>query len=267
MAKPSSIRRSAIFSRILLRKSRIEMPPLIGSVGSMSAFLSMPWSLALSARADEARDAQAGDRGRVLEGEEHARAGRACPGESFEDVAALPDDLAAVDDVGRVAHQRVGEGRLARAVRAHDRVDLALADRQVDALEDLVLGAGDGRDAQAADDEVLVGRRSGRSRVGSGLPGVGSAGWGRRRSAMRGGTRSARVIESRAPATASRTRTHSTLTVQRDERSQTVGVLGVVAWRRSSGRSGPRGRAGPRPSGSSRAAGRARSRRARRACW
>ena len=79
VAKPSSMRRSAIFSRILLRKSRMEMPPLTGSVGSMSAFLSMPWSLALRALADEARDAQAGDRGRVLEGEEHAEARRACP--------------------------------------------------------------------------------------------------------------------------------------------------------------------------------------------
>ena len=39
----------AIFSRILLRKSRMEMPPLTASVGSMSGSLSMPWSLALSA--------------------------------------------------------------------------------------------------------------------------------------------------------------------------------------------------------------------------
>jgi hypothetical protein len=39
----------AIFSRILLRKSRIEMPPFIGSVGSTSSFLSMPCSFALSA--------------------------------------------------------------------------------------------------------------------------------------------------------------------------------------------------------------------------
>ena len=75
-------------------------------------------------------------------------------------------DLAALDDVGRVAHQRVGEGRLARAVGAHDRVDLALADGQVDPLEDLVLGCGDGRDAEAADDELLV--VVGRSRVGQG---------------------------------------------------------------------------------------------------
>ena len=46
---------------------------------------------------------------------------------------------------------------------------------------------------------------------------------------MRGGTRSARVIESRAPATASRTRTHSTLTVQRGRAVARVGVGGVVA--------------------------------------
>ena len=32
-----------------LRKSIIETPPLIASVGSMSGFLSIPWSLALSA--------------------------------------------------------------------------------------------------------------------------------------------------------------------------------------------------------------------------
>ena len=89
--------------------------------------------------ADEARDAQAGDRGRVLEGQEQAEPG-SLVGRQLEDVAALPDHLAALDDVGRVAHQGVGEGRLARAVGAHDRVDLALADGQVDPLEDLVVG-------------------------------------------------------------------------------------------------------------------------------
>ena len=60
-----------------------------------------------------------------------------------------------------------------------------------------------------------------------------------------GGTRSARVIESRAPATASRTRTHRTLTVQPDERSQTfawsgsslaqiIGAIGPSRARRTS---------------------------------
>ena len=44
-----------------------------------------------------------------------------------------------------------------------------------------------------------------------------------------GGTRSARVIESSAPATASRTRTHRTLTVQRGRAIADVRVLGVVA--------------------------------------
>ena len=85
---------------------------------------------------DEAGDAQAGDRGRVLEGEEHPEAGPLV-GAQLQDVAALPRDLAAGHDIGRVAHQRVGERRLARAVRAHDRVDLALADVEVDPLEDL----------------------------------------------------------------------------------------------------------------------------------
>ncbi len=41
------------------------------------------------------------------------------------------------DLVGRVAGDRVGERRLARAVRAHDRVHLVRVDREVDALDDL----------------------------------------------------------------------------------------------------------------------------------
>ena len=49
LAKVSSIRRRAIFSRIFVRKSRIEMPPFIGSVGSTSVVLSMPWSFAFRA--------------------------------------------------------------------------------------------------------------------------------------------------------------------------------------------------------------------------
>ena len=158
-------------------------------------------------------------------------------------------DLAAGDHVRRVAHQGVGEGRLARAVGAHDRVDLALADRQVDALQDLALGLGDGRDAQAADDEV-AGRSAGvrgRSRSWSGLLGwsgrpargdrPGAAARGRRGSSM-----------SSAPVIASRTRTHRKLTVQRRGPVADRGVLGVLAWRRPSARSGPRGRAGPRSS-------------------
>ena len=46
--------------------------------------------LGVERRADEARDAQAGDRGRVLEGEEEPEPG-ALVGRQREDVAALPD--------------------------------------------------------------------------------------------------------------------------------------------------------------------------------
>ena len=223
----------------------MEMPPLTESVGSMSGFLSMPWSLALSAERMKLATLRPGIAVGYWKARNRPSRAR-LSGDSFEDVAALPDDLAALDDVGRVAHQRVGEGRLARAVRAHDRVDLALADGQVDPLEDLVVGVGDGRDAQAADDEVLVGAVG---LVGHGsvrAPGV----RGRRRGCdgdrgRVGGTRSARVIESRAPATASRTRTHRTLTVQRDERShriacsgsslaQIIGAIGPSSARRTS---------------------------------
>ena len=123
--------------------------------------------------------------------------------------------------------QGVGERGLAGAVGAHDRVDLALADGQVDALEDLVLGVGDRRDVEAADDEVLV---------GGGLVGHGwvdapcrmASGWMGVSAWTMGGTRSARVIESRAPVMASRTRTHRTLTVQRALRSHRTRVLGIV---------------------------------------
>ena len=47
------------------------------------------------------------------------------------------------DLVVRVAHQGVAQGALARAVGPHQGVDLALADREVDPLEDLLAVDGD----------------------------------------------------------------------------------------------------------------------------
>ena len=154
--------------------------------------------------ADERRDAQAGDGGRVLEGEEQAEARPLVRGQG-EDVATLPADLAAGHDVRRMAGERVGERGLARAVGPHDRVDLAAADREVDALEDLVLAVRDGRDAQTADDEVLVGGlghgvlrlpagrgRMDRWRLRRPRPRRGVAGRGRRGSSSRGSRRSRR---------------------------------------------------------------------------
>ena len=89
-----------------------------------------------------------GNRVRVLEGEEEAPL-RALVGPELGDVVAVEQDLALGDLVGRMAHQRVGERRLARAVRAHDRVLLVRVDRQVDALDDL--GAVLERDVQVLD--------------------------------------------------------------------------------------------------------------------
>ena len=42
-----------------------------------------------------------------------------------------------------MAHDRVGERRLARAVGAHQGVDLALADGQLEAAQDLLLTGAD----------------------------------------------------------------------------------------------------------------------------
>ena len=69
-----------------------------------------------------------------------------------EDVLAVERHGAGGDGVLGVAGDRVGQRRLAGAVRPHDRVGLAGANREVDAAEDL-LGARlrvDG-DVQAAD--------------------------------------------------------------------------------------------------------------------
>ena len=63
-------------------------------------------------------------------------------GGGLGDVLALEGDRALGHLERRVAHDRVGERRLAGAVGPHQRVDLALLDVEVEALEDLlVLGA------------------------------------------------------------------------------------------------------------------------------
>ena len=135
-------------------------------------------------------------------------------------------------DVGRVAHQRVGERRLARAVRAHDRVDLALpTSRSMPwRISRSGLAAGATRRPRMTSSRRLgVGLAVvvGRSRWGQGsFEGGGSV--VRAGRATRGGTRSARVIESSAPATASRTRIQSTLTVQRRRSGRRRGVRGIL---------------------------------------
>ena len=87
-------------------------------------------------------------------------------------------DLALGDLEARVAHDRVGERRLAGAVGAHERVELAGADVQVDALEDLLVPGGD---VEVLDLEVGHGLRvgSGRRR-GDGRRGLGRRALGER---------------------------------------------------------------------------------------
>ena len=86
--------------------------------------------------AQEVRHRDAGDRGRILEGEEEPALGAFVRPE-LQDVLALVEDLALVDLVVRVPGDSVGQGALAGAVLAHQRVDLATVDREADSLEDL----------------------------------------------------------------------------------------------------------------------------------
>ena len=73
-----------------------------------------------------------------------------------EQILAAEGHGAAGDDVLGMAHERVRERALARAVRTHERMDLALRDLEVDALEDLL--ALDGR-VEALDREDRLGHR------------------------------------------------------------------------------------------------------------
>ena len=86
--------------------------------------------------AQEARDRHARNRVRILEREEEP-ALSALVGSHLDQVLAVEQDLALGDLVGRMPHQRVGERRLARPVRAHDRVHLVQVHCEIDALDDL----------------------------------------------------------------------------------------------------------------------------------
>ena len=95
-------------------------------------------ALGVDRHAQEVRHRDARDRGGVLEGHEQAGAG-ALVGIGLGQVLAVQQDAALGDLVVRVAHEGVGERRLARAVRAHQGVGLALLHDEVHAVEDLAL--------------------------------------------------------------------------------------------------------------------------------
>ena len=95
--------------------------------------------------AQEVEDGHALDLLRVLEREEHAGLGPHVGG-PVGDVVALEQDAAARHDVVGAAEEGGRERGLARAVGAHEGMDLAGADPQVDAPQDLdpvVAGGGD----------------------------------------------------------------------------------------------------------------------------
>jgi len=78
------------------------------------------------------------NRDRVLERHEEAHA-RALVGIGLGDVLAVVEDLALGHLQVGVTHDRVRQGRLAGAVRPHQRVDLPGLDLQVEPLQDLLL--------------------------------------------------------------------------------------------------------------------------------
>ena len=87
--------------------------------------------------AQERHGGDAGDFERILEGQEHALGG-ALVRLHLEHVLAVEQDLAFGDLVVGLAGEHIGERRLARAVRAHDGVHLALVHGEVEAVEDLL---------------------------------------------------------------------------------------------------------------------------------
>ena len=85
---------------------------------------------------EEVSVAHSGNLDRILEGEEDALA-RPLVGRHREEILAAVGDAALGDLVAFAAGEHRGERRFSGAVRAHDRMHLAIGDRQVDAFQDL----------------------------------------------------------------------------------------------------------------------------------
>ena len=203
------------------------------------------------------RDGDAGDRDRVLEGHEEAGAG-ALVRVGLGDVLAEEGDLALGDLERGVAHDDVRERALARAVGAHERVDLTLVHGEVQALEDLLLP---GPDVQVLDLEV---RHVVRFVVWWWGGGSGRGVDRERRADGRGhrrvyGSRGAEVHELLQRRALQRARDaaldagpeqagRAALVAVADVRAQHAAVLACRRRSRTSARRRPRARAPPRPS-------------------
>ena len=114
-------------SRTFFRKSGVEIFALAARL-----------ALRVQRGAQEVHGGDAGDFDRILERQEHALGG-ALVGRHLQQVLAVEQDLAAGHLIAGLAGDDVGQRRLARAVRPHDRVHLALVHRERQPVEDLAL--------------------------------------------------------------------------------------------------------------------------------
>ena len=94
-------------------------------------------ALRIERRLQEVEGGDAGNLQRILEGEKDALGG-ALVRLQGEHVLAFEQHLALGDRVVGLAGEHMGERRFARAVGAHDGVHLALLDRQIETVEDLL---------------------------------------------------------------------------------------------------------------------------------
>ena len=108
-----------------LEQVHLLVEPLV--IGRGVQFLALA-KAGLEGGADEVGDADPGDLARVLEGEEKSRPG-AFVGLHPEDGLPVQQDVAAGDRVVGMPGDGLGQGRFARAVRAHEGMDFAAARR------------------------------------------------------------------------------------------------------------------------------------------
>jgi len=108
-------------------------------LGARQRRLAALLALRVERLAQELQIGDAGDLDGILEAQEQAGGG-ALVRRHVEQVGAVEGGRALGHLIAGPAAERVGERRLARAIGAHDRMDLARIDRERDALEDRLAG-------------------------------------------------------------------------------------------------------------------------------
>ena len=130
------ISRRELARNLELLHGREQVRPELGNRNRIVLAAARRLAVRVDRAPQEARHGDARDRVRVLEREEEA-ALRTLVGAELGQVLAVEEDLALGDLVRGMTHERVRERRLARPVRAHDRVLLPEVDLEVDTLDDL----------------------------------------------------------------------------------------------------------------------------------